>query len=80
MKRWIVWAVMASLLLLAAAFTFMNFFAAVDLGYEMYPGGKDIIRRHACLTAAFLASSSACAFVAWRTRRGDARRTDRRKA
>ncbi len=78
MKRWIVWAVMSGLLLVAAAFSFLNFFAAVDLGYDVYPGGKEIIKRHAYLTAVFLVCSSVCGLVAWLRRRGDARRAERR--
>ena len=43
MKRWGVWAAVSAALLIAAMFAFISFYAAVDLGYDIYPEGKSII-------------------------------------
>jgi hypothetical protein len=71
MKRWIILAIASGLLLLGAAFAFLNFFAAADLGYDMYPGGKEIIARHLHSTLGLLVASMACAILAWRTWRAE---------
>jgi hypothetical protein len=43
MKNWHVWSGLSIAALIAAAYCFLNFWAAVDLGYDAYPGGKSII-------------------------------------
>jgi predicted Co/Zn/Cd cation transporter (cation efflux family) len=73
MKRWIILAIASGLLLLGASFAFLNFFAAADLGYDMYPGGKGIIARYLYSTLGLLVVSMACAILAWRARRAQVR-------
>jgi hypothetical protein len=41
---WLIWATASVLLLVAGAYSSINFVAAIDLGYDSYPGGKAIIQ------------------------------------
>lgn len=41
--KWIIWAALNAACFLGAAVSFIEFYAAVDLGYDRYPGGKAII-------------------------------------
>ena len=47
----------------------LNVVAGVDLGYDAYPGGKEIVLRwwYSAVVCLFLAMG--CAMAAWRTRR-----------
>lgn len=69
MKLWLTWAALAGVAFVASAYAFVSFWAAIDLGYDAYPGGKAIITNWGdgalgCLVAAIL-----CGLMAVRARR-----------
>jgi hypothetical protein len=68
-SRWKAWAIAAVLLGLATAFAALNFAAAVNLGYDAHPGGKEIIVDWGIGMVALLPCSMACALLAWRSHR-----------
>ena len=74
MARWKVWAFAAVLLGLAAGYAALSFVAAIGLGYDTYPGGKEIISGWGAAMLALLASSIVCALLAWRWLRASLRR------
>ena len=74
MTRWKAWPLAAVLLALATVYAVLNFVAAISLGYDTYPGGKEIIRGWGGAMLALLPCSIACALFAWRSRRASLRR------
>jgi hypothetical protein len=72
MKQWKIWTVVAIVLFLGALFSLMSFWAAVDLGYDRYPGGKSIIASWSYAMIGLAISSIGCAIIAassWRASR-----------
>jgi len=69
MKRWRIWIVLAIVAFLGAAFSFVSFWAAVDLGGDKYPGGKSIIATWFSAMLALGAAAIACVAVAVRVYR-----------
>ena len=66
------WAAVAVLMLLADAYSLLNFYAAADLGYDMHPGGKSILAfwgyaTVGCFAGLLIASSAA--LYCWRASR-----------
>ena len=60
----------ATLLMVAAtAYSALNVWAAVDLGYDRVPGGKEIIARWFYVVAFFLVASIVFGYMTWRAKR-----------
>lgn len=66
------WATATIVFALGAVYSLLNVWAAVDLGYDAHPGGKDIIQRWVWLFLACVALSFVAAIAAWRARRPEA--------
>lgn len=66
------WVIAAIVFALGALYSLLNAWAAVDLGYDMLPGGKDIIQRWVWIFLACVALSFVGAIAAWRARRPEA--------
>jgi hypothetical protein len=62
---------------LAAAYAFLNFWAAIDLGYDVTLEGKRIIERWGYVVSGSVVVASVCSVLAIRARRRGAY-TDRR--
>jgi hypothetical protein len=43
MRRWGIWAGLSAMMVAATGYAWLNFYAAADLGYDRYPGGKAIL-------------------------------------
>jgi len=68
MKSWLMWTIGSAAALTASAYAFLNFFAAVDLGYDAYPEGKVIISRWGNATLGFFVVGAVCGVMAIRAR------------
>jgi hypothetical protein len=68
MKSWLMWTIGSAAALMASAYAFLNFFAAADLGYDAYPGGKEIIARWGNAMLGFFLVGGACGVMAIRAR------------
>src|SRR4051812_31199904 len=60
------WTTASALALIGTAICFLNFFAAADLGYDAYPGGRAIISRWAYATLGLFVAGAVCGVVAVR--------------
>ena len=69
MSRWKIWRIAAAMFGLASGYTALNFIATIHLGYDAYPGGKEIITRFGYATLVLVLGSIMCALLAWRSRR-----------
>lgn len=69
MKRWHIWILIAIVAFLGAAYSFLCFFAAADLGYDKYPGGKSIIAAWSYALLALGTTSVVCIVVGVRSYR-----------
>ena len=58
MKRWLIWAVASGATLVASGFALLNFWAAADLGYDTYPGGKSILAQWFYATVGLFAANA----------------------
>jgi hypothetical protein len=67
MKPWVRWTTGSALALIGTAICFLNFFAAADLGYDAYPGGKAIISRWGYAMLALFVAGAVCGVMALRT-------------
>ena len=63
------WQIGAAVALAAAACAFLNFWAAVDLGYDTTIEGKKIIERWTYVLSGSLIVGCACGVMALRRRR-----------
>jgi hypothetical protein len=68
-KRWLMWSTGSAVALVAMGIAFMNLFAAADLGYDAYPGGRAIIDRWTYAMLSFFAVGVVCGVMAIRARR-----------
>ena len=68
MKRWLIWSTCSAVALVAMAIAFMNLWAAADLGYDAYPGGRAIIDRWTYAMLGFFAVGVVCGVMAVRAR------------
>ena len=69
MPYWKVWAFAAVLPLLAAGYALLSFVAAADLGYDADPRGREIMTRWGYGAILLVPAGTACALMAWRSRR-----------
>ena len=69
MKLWWMWTLLAAIAFVASAYTFLNFWAAVDLGYDTQPEGKAITARWAYGAFGCLVAGILCGVMARRARR-----------
>ena len=60
---------LAAIAFVASAYAFLNFWAAVDLGYDAQPQGQAIITRWAYGAFGCLVAGILCGFLAVRARR-----------
>ena len=69
MKRWLMWTACSAVALVATAIAFVSLWAAADLGYDAYPGGRAIIDRWTYAMLSFFAVAMVCGVMAIRARR-----------
>jgi hypothetical protein len=63
------WSIATALLGLATAYSALNVGAGIGLGYDAYPGGKEIIVRWQYAAGACFACFVGSAIMMWRARR-----------
>lgn len=68
MPRSKTWAIASAVLALSSTYSLLNVIAGVDLGYDAYPGGREIVRRWWYSTVVCLPLAIGSAFAAWHTR------------
>lgn len=64
---WIIWALLSGLAFIGTAGSFLNFWAAVDLGYESLPGGKSVVAGWSYALIALFACAIGFATLAMRS-------------
>jgi len=64
-----IWAFATGFCALIAAYSLLNVIAGADLGYDAYPGGKEIVERWAFSFLGFALLALGCAVATWRARR-----------
>jgi len=69
MKRWLKWAIASAAALITSGCAFLNFWAAVGVGYDAYPGGATIMARWGDAMLGSFIVAVVCAVMAIRARR-----------
>lgn len=64
-----IWAFATGGCALIAAYSLLNVIAGADLGYDAYPGGKEIVQRWAVGFLVFVLLTLGCAVATWVARR-----------